>query len=317
MTEDTNLLSEAESKYFETGGKTDLPAPETAEQTEKPAETEKTEAVQADKSDKPADKKETIEVVDPDEVEDEPDGRRYVKVGALRKEREKTKQEKQARIALEQKIRDLEQRFQQAQNPPRQITAEELPHQTAQEVRELKNALAEQTAKQQFIATYQQKVGEFMKGSDDEPGVADFPEAYQHALGVRRAMYEMAGFEPQEVATLLESEEAAIVQRAMQVGKNPAQAIYDTAKKLGYQPKQAAKDDPVKEQVETQAKTADKTLEAAKKLEKIAKGMDKNKSLAGAGGGNEAPSLEELLDMDEAEFTKHTAGKKFQALMGG
>ncbi len=146
----------------------------------------------------------------------------------------------------------------------------------------------------------------------------DFPEAYTHALNTRRAIYEAGGFDQAQINAMLESEEAAIVERSLMNGENPARAIYKIAKTLGYQPKaKEAVADPVNEQVKKQADTAEKTLAAATKLEKIAKGMDKNKSLSGAGGGSDAPSLEELLDMPEEEFTKHTSGKKWAGLMGG
>jgi hypothetical protein len=314
--DETNALSEAESKYFETGGKAELPPESTLPLEEKPVEKAKepeAEEAKADKPDKP------IELVTEDEIEDEPDARKYVKVGVVRKEREEKKQLKLRAEQAEQGRAELERRIQAMQNPPRQLQPEEVPQVALERVQRLENQLNEQSAKQNFVQTYAQKAQEFITGTDDEPGVPDFGDAYKHALNTRRAVYQISGFGEADITKLLESEEAAIVERAMIEGKNPAKVIYDIAKQFGYQPKakEAAKDDPVNEQVKKQAATADKTLEAAKKLEKIAKGMDKNKSLGGGGGGNEAPSLEELLDMDEGEFSKHTSGKKFREMMGG
>lgn len=319
--DDTNLLSEAESKYFDTQGQTDLPLPE-AEPVEKPAAEEKpaakTEAELAAKDEKsPA----QIEVVGEEEIDGaEPDARKYVKVGVVRREREekqklrlRAEQAEAGRAELERRIQAMQPREQQREPEPGEVI-----QQTANELRQIKGAIAENAARQQFVNNYHQKAQEFITGTEDEPGVPDFPDAYKHALNIRRAMHEAAGFNPQQINAMLESEEAAIVERALMDGQNPASAIYKIAKTLGYAPKAAdKKGDPVNEQVERQADTADKTLQAAKKLEKIAKGMDKNKSLSGGGGGTDAPSLEELLEMPEEEFAKHTGGKKWAGLMGG
>lgn len=319
--DDTNLLSEAEAKYFDTKGQAELPMPTESEAVEKSAGEEKPAAeIEVEPAAKTEEKAPAqIEVVAEDDVSDgeEPDGRKYVKVGALRKEREKTKQFRTQVEAANQRAAQLEQRLRALEQPQRETEPAEVVQQTANELRQIKQALGERDAKQQFISTYQQKAQEFITGSDDEPGVTDFPAAYKHALDMRRAIYETAGYNQQQVNALLESEEAAIVERALMDGENPAKRIYQIAQKLGYAPKATEKDDPVNEQVKKQADTADKTLLAAKKLEKIAKGMDKNKSLSGGGAGNEAPSLEELLDMPEEEFSKHTDGKKWAGLMGG
>lgn len=320
--DDTNALTEAEAKYFDTGGQAGLPLAETPpEAVEKPVEKPEPEAKPAAEDKAPP----QIEVVDENEIDaDEPDARKYVKVGVVRKEREEKKQlraraeqAEAARALLEGRIRSLEQATPQREPEPLEVV-----QRTANELAQIKQQLGENAAKQQFISSYQQKAQEFITGSDDEPGVPDFPDAYKHALGMRRMIYETAGYNQAQVNQLLESEEAAIVERAMLDHVNPAKRIYDIAKGLGYAPKAAIKADPVNEQTQRQADTADKTLEAAKKLEKIAKGMDKNKSLAGAGGGNDQPTLEELamMAMDplrESEFEKHTAGTKFKAVMGG
>lgn len=316
MTDDTNALSESEAKYFETQGQAELaPEPAVEEVKVEDAKPEvKTEVKEEPKA--PTE----IEVIDEAEADSvEPDARKYIKVGVLRKEREKTKQFRQETEALKQQIAQL----QQPKDPPRQLTAEEVPQVALERVQNLERALAERDAKQNFVDAYRQKAQEFTQEK------ADFPEAYQHTLKSRRAMYEVAGYGPQQIAQLLESEEAAIVEKAMMDGANPAERIYEIATKVyGYQPK--AKETPVSEvnnearkvmaeelRDKTQAKTAELTLESAKKLEKIAKGMDKNKSLSGSGGGTEAPSLEELVMMNDSDFEKATSGAKFKELMGG
>lgn len=308
MIDDTNELSPSDLALLEqdrTGVEVADTPEKVAEETEKTREEPKPEVKEEPKQ--PTE----IEVVSEEEADSvEPDARKYIKVGVLRKEREA---KKQLRHQLEQAQQQLAQ-FQRQQEPPRQLTPEEVPQQALEEVREVKRALQEQAAREQFLGIYRQKATEYMA---EQP---DFMDAYNHAVTLRRQQYELTGFAPQQVEALLQSEESAIVERALLDGVNPAKRIYDVAQKVyGYKPKAAEveKADPVSEQVQRQEKTADKTLEAAKKLEKIAKGMDKNKSLSGAGGGNEAPGLEELAMMSLEDFEKHTSGAKFKELMGG
>ncbi len=121
-------------------------------------------------------------------------------------------------------------------------------------------------------------------------------------------MYEMAGYSTQQVNALLESEEAAIVERAFQSGENPAAVFYKIAQKLGYQAQ--AKQEPKTEDA------SEKVVKSAEKLAKIADGMSKNKSVSGGGSSDAAPSLQELADMDDSEFDKATSGKNWQKMWG-
>lgn len=310
MMDDTNLLSDAESKYFDSKGEAELPLADTPETVVKETEVQRVETkIEPVKEEAKAPTE--IEVVNEDDADKpEHDPNKYVKLGVLRREREAKKALRGELQAAHAQIAAFQAR---QQEPPRQLTPEEVPQEALQRVQNLERSQAEREAKQNFVNAYAQKAQEFARENDD------FPQAYQYALKVRGSIYEAAGFPPQQIAQLLESEEASIAERAFMEGKNPAAVIYDIAQKLGYQKavKVEAKSDPVAEQVNTQAKTADKTLEAAKHLEKIAKGMEKNKTLTGGGGGNDEPSLEELAMMDEDAFTKATSGKKWQGLMGG
>lgn len=122
-------------------------------------------------------------------------------------------------------------------------------------------------------------------------------------------MYELAGYNEPQVIQLLESEEAAIVERAFLSGENPAKKFYEIAKALGYQPKA--------KEAEKKADPTLKVVESAEKLAQIAKGMEKNKSVSGGGSADSAPSLTELADMDDAEFEKATSGDNWKRMMGG
>lgn len=298
---DDNALTPDEAKYFESGGQADLPlveekAPETVE---KQPEAKEPPAEKAPEAKAPPE----IEVVEDDDGEGEPDARKYVKVGVLRKEREKAKEFRTSLAQTQQQLAALQKQVEQAKNPPREITPEEAPHIALERVQQLENSLAETAAKQNFISSYQRAATDYAKEQ------TDFPDAYKHALGVRRSVYELAGYPEHQVNALLESEEAAIVERAFMSGENPAKKLYQIAQTLGYKPatKEAAKTvDPI-----------DKVVNSAEKLAKIASGMERNKSVSGAGAADTAPSLSDLADMDDVEFEKATSGKKWKELMGG
>jgi len=303
--DDVNELTPEEAKFFETRGQSgleekepELPGVAEKEPEEKPAEKEPEAKTETDKK-PPAE----IEVVEDDDGEGEPDARKYVKVGVLRREREKAKEARLAQQQQAQQLAELTRQIQELKNPPRELQAEEVPHVALQRVQQIEQALNESAAKQQFIGKYQQAAAQF---AQQQP---DFAQAYNHALGVRRTMYETAGYAPEQVNALMESEEAAIVERAFLSGENPAAKLYKIAQTLGYKPA-AAKT--------TEKAAPDKLVDSAEKLAKIAEGMNKNKSTAGGGSADNAPTLQEIADMDDAEFDKIAGDpKKWKKLMGG
>jgi hypothetical protein len=297
---DDNALTADEAKYFETGGTTPPPEPKIEE-----APVEKVEEAEPEaKAPEPKEAPPEIEVVEDDDGEGEPDARKYVRVGVLRREREKAKAAREQALQANQQMAELRRQIEAAKTPPRELTAEELPHVALERVQKLENELANNAAKSNFINAYQKAANDFAKEQ------ADFPEAYQHALQIRRNVYEDAGYDANQVNALLESEEAAIVERAFLSGENPAAKLYKIAKTLGYQPK--AKEAPKKETDATA-----KVLDSAERLANIAKGMEKNKSVSGGGGADSTPTLTELADMDDAEFEKMTAGDNWKKMMGG
>jgi hypothetical protein len=297
--DDTNTLSAEEAKYFDTRGEAELPLEQPKAETppeQKPVEGDVAPEAKAEPEKKTPPE---IEVVEDDDGQGEPDARKYVKVGVLRKERE---QRKALRNEVEQtkaQLAALQRQIEEARNPPREIQPEEAGQVALERLQQIEAHNANLAAKQNFVTTWRQKAAEFTQEQ------ADFPDAYKHALEVRRGMYELAGFGADQVNVMLESEEAAIVERALLAGENPAKAFYSIAKKLGYAPK-TKEPDP----------TDNKVIDAAKKLAKIADGMSKNKAVNGGGSAESAPSLQELADMDDGEFEKATSGKKWREMWG-
>jgi hypothetical protein len=106
-----------------------------------------------------------------------------------------------------------------------------------QQVAEVRERLAQderfrqaESQRQQFLAWYTTQAEDYAKQQ------SDFRAAYDHAMGRMRELITPAAANPQAVAQTLEQWEAAVVSRAAQEGRNPAEAIYALAKTLGYAP---------------------------------------------------------------------------------
>lgn len=63
---------------------------------------------------------------------------------------------------------------------------------------------------------------------------ADFPAAYQHVRDARMADLRSFGWQEADVQKQIFQEEISLSHTAIQQGKNPAEAIYDMAKRHGY-----------------------------------------------------------------------------------
>lgn len=69
---------------------------------------------------------------------------------------------------------------------------------------------------------------------------ADFGDAYAHLRQARTADLKLYGYQPADIQKTLLQEEITLSQNAIRQGKNPAEVVYDMAKRHGYTPKGAA-----------------------------------------------------------------------------
>lgn len=152
----------------------------------------------------------------------------------------------------------------------------------------------------------------------------DFGQAYVHLNRVRDAMLESIGYaDPKERAQIRQNEEKALVARALQAGKRPAEVIYGVAKSLGYT-KAAPAVDPAPAPAAAPASAAPAPAPAApsvtEEIERIQRGQVASRSLS-SGGGAPAPAMtvEQLANMPEAEFEQYARKNPLvvKALMGG
>ncbi len=154
-------------------------------------------------------------------------------------------------------------------------------------------AQREQAMRAHLVDAYRADASQFRQQNPD------FGDAYQHLLKTRQDELSAIGYSPAEINAAIEADELAIAQRALSNGRSAAEVVYNLAKQRGYAKKEAA----------------DPNQDAGKRIEKIAEGQERGKSLAQAGGtaaGTEM-TAERLLKMSNAEFEDWTARHPAQA----
>ena len=122
----------------------------------------------------------------------------------------------------------------------------------------------------------------------------DYDDALQHLVKTQLAVFEEIESDEAERQAQVRQTLSNVVQQALSHGKNPAEAVYKMAQKLGY-----------------------KKAEANKQIEDIEKGVKASTSLGSTGGKTSSPlSAEALADMSDEDFEKLNY-KDFKKAMGG
>lgn len=131
-----------------------------------------------------------------------------------------------------------------------------------------------------------------------EKTVPDFNDAYQHIRNIRTEDLRLNGISEAEIPKILLQDELNIAQNALQRGKNPAEEMYNMAKRYGY----AAKA---------------QTLTPDQKLANITKGQQTTRQPTRAAPESEL-TLEGLKDAGDADLNKLVQDNKLWAkLVGG
>ena len=222
----------------------------------------------------------------------------------LRAERERARAAERERVRIEQNAVAAEQRIQAWQQ---QILAQQLsapppdPYESPEAARQrmeqqgqlLRNLhVAEQQRQQQHQQERQaaQQFEYITRTVDDYEGEfraqqPDYDDATDHILSTQQAMLEQMGYPPEVAQQQVNSWAVNIAQQALQSGRNPAPALYEMARKMGYQPKGTG--------VEA----------AAQKLAAMRAGQGSAKTLSGGGGGKGGgTSLKSILSLEGAAF---------------
>ncbi|MHB8272275.1 hypothetical protein [Bradyrhizobium sp.] len=121
---------------------------------------------------------------------------------------------------------------------------------------DMQTANQTQTQAQQFMANVGAQVKAF------EATHTDYQKAYQHMVDVRSQDFKDMGYTDSQIRQAIGNEEMQITRQAMALGKNPAELVYNFAKRYGYQA-EAPKAAP-----ENKLATIQKGLEASQTLER-------------------------------------------------
>lgn len=112
----------------------------------------------------------------------------------------------------------------------------------------------------------------------------DFNNAYEFFVQKKQEEYQERGYTPEEAHEMLIEDEIDIVARAKSQGQNPAERVYNVARKYGYQPQRSS-------------------------LDRVEKGMKSNRSLGSVSneGRTGTMTLEQLASMDtnDPRFDKY------------
>lgn len=304
-----------EAAYFESGGAQTEgladAAPSSSEPVQQPA-------AQPESPAQPAQQQQQDAAQQPDQ--------RTVPLAALQEERAERRRLRDEVQQMRTQQDALVQRILQSQQQQPQQAAPQIPdfntdpvgHLRAQndllqrQLQEVTGYLNGQNQQQQQFTQQQQAQQQLMHTLTADENrfraqAPDYDAAAQFLQQSRAAEYRALGMtDPMQIQQALNADVAAMVNISQRNGTSVAEAAYNLAKARGYKPAQAA--------VAAQPGAAQQQDNAAR-LASISQGQQQSASLSQSGGAAPAPmSIEKLLAMDDAEFSKATGGMNWQKL---
>lgn len=264
-----------------------------AMQADKPLETQDEAPPPAEA--KPAEEPEKDALPEPDESDAADDGSRppkgFVPYNALYAERE-------ARKALERKLADIEAKLQpKAEDEPK---PEPIPDPVTEpdrfnawlqkrdeDTRKQIEATDRQWREMQQRQTVAQTVARHEQAFRAEK--PDYEAALAHLRDTRKRELAFFTDDAEAIDRHIGQEAWQIANWAVQVGRNPAEVVYEIARARGYAPK-----------------AADPAPDAGKRIEAQARAQEQTQSLSQASGpaNTGLPTAEDLANMSEADFAK-------------
>lgn len=166
------------------------------------------------------------------------------------------------------------------------------------ETAEERASRAEEVRTRNVITAYRNDANQFKTKQ------ADFDDAYNFLMGLRKTQLEAQRYAPEEVNKWLQIEEMNLVQRAFESKSSPSADIYNLAKSMGYAPKAAAPAAQAAPAGDKPAPSAPLTAPSVTdEIDRIKAGKQASMSLSnGGGGGAEEMSLEWLANAPLKEF---------------
>lgn len=289
-------------EFFDSKGEKS-PVEDKSPQEEAKKEVKKEEKIEEPQKEEPKATKE-----EPKAEDDDPHAENHRK--ALKQTREELKRIKREKAEAEEKtareLAEMREKFRlwteavSKQNEPQPPKFEEDPANHLKQEHEMtKKELAELRAwRQQQEQAYAQQaaLSQFQQRLQaDERAFAqenpDYDQAAQHVAQIWMNEFEIMGIPPEQMGQAYLFKAAQFANAAIRRGDSPAEAIYELAKRVGYQKKQPEKP------------------EAEKKIESIQKGQEASKSLGG-GKPDADFSLDALKDMSPEDIEAFVADPK-------
>lgn len=122
----------------------------------------------------------------------------------------------------------------------------------------------------------------------------DYRDALNYYVKTRKESLEDAGFDEEEAVESFQQELQSVISRSMQAGKNPAEAVYKMASKIGFK-----------------STKQENKIESLKKAETASKSLSDN-----SGKAKTELSAESLAEMSDEDFMK-ISDDQFRKAMGG
>ena len=154
----------------------------------------------------------------------------------------------------------------------------------------------------------------FMKTTADYQQASTYLQQWRHA-----ELEEMGYTNPQQRQQMIAAEAIQIARAAIAQNKNPAEVVYNAAKRRGYKPAASAEGEGEgqgegegeRRQEQQQQRDDEARLKAAQR------GQTENRSLGQARGGAKRPlTVDALMAMDDEAFDKAMSTPEGRALMG-
>jgi len=261
---------------------------------------------------------------------------RRVPLARLVEERKK-RQEREGEIARIQKeyaddLKRTQQRILDSLPPaPKPVTPEEEPlpdierdpynhllkrteraEKQVQQAQEWRQHLENQARQQQTVSQVQQFIAQDEANfSTQNP---DYADARSHVVEQWRREAEIAGAGPEVVQQYIAQETMKIIQAAAQFNRSPSEIVYNLAKLRGFA-SAPADDSDAEAQIAEAARVPQRALQNGPDIDTIQKGLNKSRTPSNSKTVT-APSIQNLLDLDDDEFFEATKGNKWNKLVG-
>jgi hypothetical protein len=143
----------------------------------------------------------------------------------------------------------------------------------------------------------------------------DYPQAVTYVKDLKFREYVALGLDAQQAAARVQQDAFALAQHAFQQGLSPSELAYRMAAAVGY--KRAARVAAAQQDDELATAPVPQKTQAEQAVEMRAAGAQRSKAAGGAGSTGGALTFAELANLDNEEFAKMTAGKKWDRLFKG